>query len=466
MHSIHSTSPKRAHRVVGMASVALATLTLSIASAFAAPVFDKPDADFSGRVWTQGALPGAEATLMGRGFTPGQKVTLYRGGEALNNGEAYTVTDKGTFEAKVAIPAEAVPGLHAVVASASNPSAASVFDLKVVNKLPLAGEDRFTVTSQKLVPGLYQSAYSAKNDRLFVTSAVGRPPVKDSRLLKINPKTLATEAEVTMAIVPSRQDGHRYAAYGVDVDDAHNNVWVSNTRDNTVAVYKQSDLKLVKQFDAGLAPHARDIAIDQKLNKAFVSTPGKNTIVVFDTKKLAYAATISIDSDEDKSFSTMSLALDADGHKLYTVSGSTSEAAVIDTKTNKVERVIKVPGAKSGAGIAVDAKGKRLYVVSQGSDNLVIIDLESGKALHTVPVGQGALNVTFETKSGLAYVASRGAGTVTVVDRDGKVVGNLDGGTFPNHITADGRGDSFLINKSRGADDEKGDRITRIVPKQ
>ena len=45
-------------------------------------------------------------------------------------------------------------------------------------------------------------------------------------------------------------------------------------------------------------------------------------------------------------------------------------------------------------------------------------------------------------------------------------VANLDGGTFPNHVHEDGKGHVFAVNKSRGEDDPKGDRITRIAPKQ
>ena len=459
MHSTQMT-------VARSASLTLAVLALSMASAFAAPSFtDKPDADFSGRVFSQGALPGAEAAVSGRGFTPGQKVTLFRAGEALNNGEAVTVDEKGGFQTKVAIPADAVPGLHPVVASASNPSAAAVFDLKVVAQVPQSGAEQFTVVSEKLVQGLYQAAYSAKNDTLFVTAAVGRPPVKQSQLLKLDAKTLKTVTSVDMAKVPNRDDGHTYAVYGVDVDDKNGNVWVTNTRQGTVSVHKQSDLKLVKRFADGAAYHARDVAVFEAGNKAYVSTPGKNTVVVFDTKKLAHLKDIAIDSDEDRSFSTMSLALDEQGGKLYTISGSTREVAVIDTKTDRVESVLRVPGIKSGSGIAVDPKGKRLYVVVQGSDNLVIVDLASGKPMHTVAIGAGALNVAFEPKTGLAYVVSRGAGTVTAVDADGKIVANLAGGTFPNHVAVDGKGAAYAINKSKGADDPEGDRISRIVKK-
>jgi len=466
MHSIQSTFAPRGTRLLRHAGSVMAALSLSIATAFAAPTFDQPAADFKGRLFSAGALPGAEATLSGYSFEPGQKVMLYRAGEALNDGQPITVGEKGAFETKIAIPANAVPGLHPIAVSVANPAAAAVYDLKVVKKIELTGQDRFDVTRQKLVQGLYQVAYSPKTDKLFVTSAVGRPPVKASELLRLNAQTLAVEASTQPGAAPDRQDGHLLAVYGVGVDDANGNVWVTNTRQDTVAVYKQSDLKLVKQFPNGVAHHAFEIEIDQKLNKAYVSGPGKNLVEVFDSKKLASVGEIAINSQSDKAFSTMALALDPAAHKLYVVSGTTSEAAIIDTRTDKVEKVLSVPGLKGGAGVAVDPKGKRLFLVGQVSDNLLIVDLESGKVLHDVAVGQGALRVAFDAKSGNAFVVTRGAGTVAVVNAKGELIGNLEGGTFPNHVIADDRGDVFVINKSRGADDAQGDRISRIVPKK
>src|SRR3546814_6697402 len=57
-----------------------------------------------------------------------------------------------------------------------------------------AATGEFSVQYQPLAPGLYESAYSARTGRLYVTSAVGRPPVKTSQLLKVDPDTLALDA--------------------------------------------------------------------------------------------------------------------------------------------------------------------------------------------------------------------------------------------------------------------------------
>jgi DNA-binding beta-propeller fold protein YncE len=331
---------------------------------------------------------------------------------------------------------------------------------------PVAPRADFELEAKKLVPGLYQVAYSPKCDRLFVTSAVGRPPVKQSQLVKVNPATLEVEASVSAAKHADADDSAVFAVYGVAVDDARDTVWVTNTRDNTVAVYKQSDLSLVKQLEPGAAKHARDVIVDEIQGKAFVSEVGSNAIAVFDAVGYKPLGRIALESPEgDAKFVPMSLELDPERHRLYVVSMGTDELAILDTATDKVVKVLPLPGARGASGVALDPKTNRLFVASQQSGNLLILDAASGDVIQDVPTGAGALNVAFDPVHRLAYVANRGAGTVTVVDPDGKVVASLDGGTSPNHVHEDGKGHIFAVNKARGQDDPNGDRISRISPR-
>ncbi|WP_256776731.1 MULTISPECIES: ATP-binding protein [unclassified Stenotrophomonas] len=444
-----------------------AGLLLAVAG-HAQPVFDQPASVFKGSVVSRGenVVPGSTAEVVGRGFVPGQQVSLVRG-ETVLNGQPLIVDADGNFTTRLQIPADAVPGTHPVVVRASQPAAAAVLNLRVSPQLPLSGQERFSTQSNKLVQGLYQSAYSPRSNAVFVTSAVGRPPVTQSQLLKVDPKTLKVIKAITPAPVPDAKGGSVFAVYGVGVDDANGNVWVSNTRQDTLAVYRQSDLSLVHQFPVGAVPHARDVVVDARHGKVVASATGEDHLSVFDAKTLKPLEPIALASGvDDEKFVPMSLVLDDASGKLFTVSIGTPEAAVIDVATGKVDKVIDLGNSISASGVAFDAQQNQLYVASQGTDNLLIVDVASGKVLHDVPVGAGALNVAFDPKAGLAYVTSRGAGTVTVVDRSGKVVGNLDGGTFPNHVRADGKGNVFAVNKSRGTDDAKGDRITRIAPRQ
>ena len=443
-------------------------LALSMVAGIAgAQVFGTPDNDFRGsvRAATPLVLPGGTVEIAGSGFKPGQAVTLLRG-ETVLNPQPYVADAEGGFKAALDIPADAVAGRHPVIVRVANPDAAAVFDLKISKEVPLSGQDRFDVVAEPLVRGLYQVVHGKHSDALFVTAAVGRPPVTDSELLKLDPRTLEITARATPATVPGRDDGRVFAVYGVGVDDANGTVWVTNTREDTVAVYSQSDLSLVKQFEPGVIAHPRDVVVDAANGRVWVSSFGGGGLKAFDASGLEVVQEVEIASGErGETFSPMGLAFDPVARKLYSVSLSTGEVAVVDSATGAVDKVFRIPGANGAIGVAVDPANRRVYVAAQGSDNLLIADADSGRVLHDVYVGAGAVYVAFDPVSGLAYVPSRVAGTIAVVDGDGNLVANLDGGTFPNHVHPDGRGNVFATNKSRGENDPAGDHIRRITPK-
>lgn len=408
---------------------------------------------------------GTTVTISGKGLTPGQQITLMRGTTVLNADGPLTVAQDGTFSLDVTVDQDAATGLHPIVVIGENPAAATVVDLKVSPRIPVSGQDKFAILSQPVTRGLYQVAYSPKSDALFVTAAVGRPPVKQSALAKVNPETLETIASTAPEAAPARPDGSEagvFAVYGIAVDDANGTVWVTNTRQDTVAVYRQDDLSLVKQFEPNAAPHPRDVVIDQDRGRAYVSTSFSPEILVFDTKTMEKLDPITVPSNiRGEEFGTMALDLDAKAGKLATVSLNTPEAAIVDLNSGAV-KVIPAPGAQGASGAAYDAQDGLIFIASQQTDNLLIIKEETGEILHDIEIGAGPLNVTFEPVSRLAFVANRGSGTITVVDTQGRIVANLDAGSFPNQLRADGKGNVYAVNKSRGENDEDGDRVWRI----
>lgn len=447
------------------------TLSLLAGPALAETVFTKPLVDFAGDVSAGGVdrapvLKGGKAVIEGEDMIPGQTVTLLRGTRPLN-AEPITVGADGKFSLPLDIDADAETGLQPIVVVTENPASAEVVELKISPEVPVAGADKYTIASEKVVRGLYQVRLNGAGDAVFVTSAVGRPPVKESKLVKIDPTTLKTLAETSPGAAPARPDGSDgglFAVYGVDVDDANGNVWVTNTRQDTVAVYKQSDLSLVKQFEPGAVPHARDVVVDEANGRAYVAATGAPEIKVFDIKTLEPLDPIVIETKvRGEEFSTMALDIDEAGGKLVTVSIATPEAAFVDLKSGEV-KVIPLPGAKAASGVAYDPQEGLIFVASQATDNLLIVKAETGEVLHDVAVGAGPLNVAFEPKGRLAYVANRGAGTITVVDTQGQIVANLDAGSMPNQLRADQNGNVWAVNKSKGENDEAGDRIWRIAP--
>ncbi len=455
---------------LALASIALPGLALA-ETTFPAPV------EFEGRFRVSPAepgkpvLPGSSVTIQGSGLAPGQTLVLQRGTSVLSN-EVLTADDKGAVSFTFTLPADAATGLHPVIAIMDTPSSTALFDLKVSKDVPLSGEAAFTVTRVKSAPGLYQSAYSAKSGALYVAASNFRPP--SAALLKLNPETLEVLAEVTPPPLPEElrrapAEGQPdtgpqpVGIFGLAVDDEKGTIWATNTFDNSVAVYGQDDLALIKQFPPGEVYHARDIKVDAKRGRAYASASATNGVHVFDTETLEKVAVIEIQSAErGGEFSLMSIALDPAGNRLFAVSRKSNELAEIDLTTNTVTRVLPLPGAKNASGVDFDPATGTVYVASQDSDNLLIVDLASGEVKHNVTTGAGALNVVFEPVSKLAYVSNRGAGTVTVVSPEGEVVANLDGGSYPNHVAVDGKGNVFAVNKSLGAEDAAGDHVARI----
>ncbi|MFC3570845.1 YncE family protein [Paracoccus simplex] len=458
----------RLRSLLGVSALALSVLSAPV---LADTIFTKPLVDFAGHVSAggEGRAPvhqGGKAVIAGEAMIPGQTVTLMRGPKVLTP-EPIAVAEDGTFSFALDIDAEAEIGLQPIVVITENPASAEVVELKVSPQVTVSGAEKFAVTSQPVVRGLYQVKANAAGDAVFVTSAVGRPPVKEAKLVKIDPQTLKIVAEVTPAAAPARADGSDgglFAVYGVDVDDANGHVWVTNTRQDSAAVYKQSDLSLVKQFAPGAVPHARDVLVDEANGRAYASATGTPEIKVFDTRTLEPLEPITITSQiRGEAFSTMALDIDEAGGKLVTVSLSTPEAAVVDLASGEV-RVIPLPGVKAASGVAYDPQEGLIFVASQATDNLLIVKAETGEVIHDVAVGAGPLNVAFEPVSRLAYVANRGAGTIAVVSPEGEIVANIDAGSLPNQLRADGKGNVWAVNKSKGAEDEAGDRIWRITP--
>jgi len=453
----------------GLGLLAAGSLLVAAAPALAQSTFGELDRtaaaeiDFSSAQRGTPILAGSQATISGQGFKAGQQVTLLYGTTPLTS-SPLVADAEGKVTGTVAVPANAVSGVHPILVVAQGPYYATVSELKVSPNVPVSGMESFQITTAEVTRGLYQSAYSAKNDTLFVASAIGRPPVRESELVKLNGQDLSVLARTTPQAVEG-QEGV-YAVYGLGVDDTHGTVWATNTRQNTVSVYNQADLSLVKQFPAGTVAHARDVVVDEALGKAFSSATGTPDVVVFDTASVEPTGKITVRSPQrGTEFSAASLSLDEQAHRLY-VSSLSNEVAVINAQSGEVLNVFPVPGAKGVIGVSHDAQTGRIFVAAQGTDNLVVLDGQTGAVVADTPVGAGALNVAFDPVTRHAYVTNRGAGTVTVTDVDGKIVSNLGPAPLANHVSLGKDGVVYVVDKSAGQREADADTLLRIQPRR
>lgn len=443
--------------------VAGALASMFVAAAVQARGLSHPiDTDFNARVSITGpAYPGSTVDIAGRGFKAGQDVQLLRDGSPITTHDIFRIGEDGRFKGSVVVPPEAPVGLHPVVVQVVNPGAAEIFKLKVSPRIPFAGVENFDIATNRLEPGLYMAGYSKKNNALFVTSTVGRPPVRVSKLMKVDPDTLQISKSVTP---PNDSTGQQLqGVYGVAVDDVNGNVWVGNTRTGSIGVYRQDDLANIKQFPDKLVPHSRELAIDSSRGRVYVAAVGTPDVYVFDTRSLEHIDTVTLRSPTRvrEMPSPMGFAIDEVNGLIYVVA-STEQIYVLNADTRKIDKVFNLKGAENATAVALAPREQLLFVASQDTDNLLIVDAASGEVRHDVKVGAGPLSVTWDNYKQVAYVASRASDSIAVVNTAGKLVANIPGGSYANHVITDGDGTIFAVNKARTPDDPAGDHIRRI----
>lgn len=315
----------------------------------------------------------------------------------------------------------------------------------------------FEVTGESGGWGQYQSAYSERNDALWVTTSAGFPPIQDSALLKVDPNNLSVLASYDAPWI-NDGDRRREAIYGVAVDDEHNTVWTTTTRENGVAVYSQETGALLHS-DRGNVNHSRDVVVDEGADRAYVSANFTDGIAVFDTNTYARVGTISLGADARP----MSLDLAGSGADavLYTTDLLTGDIYVIDTSAGSF-RTIDTNGAGT-SGIAVDTERNRAYIANQYDPTGVdVVDLATGAELASIRTPAGTLNAAYDAKNDLVYVTEFHSNKVVVIDAETmEQVGDLEVGNQPNHVTvADGT--AYVVDKSQ-AGNEWSDQIWRIT---
>ncbi|MER8029957.1 YncE family protein [Streptomyces bauhiniae] len=286
-----------------------------------------------------------------------------------------------------------------------------------------------SVESAPVAKGLYQSAYSKRNHVLWATSAVGRPPVASSALLKLDPETLKVEAAYTPPVTDAAT-GAVEAVYGVAVDDEHDTVWTTNTRDNSVAVYSQKTGAHLATFPN--VAHAREIVVDPVHNTAWASGFGDGTLAGFDTGTLKEKKRVTVEGS-----SPAGLAVNNTTGTVYAADLNNDRIIAVSPYA-RTPRLI--PTGDGPISVSLSRTGLTAYTANQAAGTLSEVSLLTGKVTKTVATGAGALSVATDTRSGRVVVANRTSATVTVVDPwKGDVVKTVSVGANPNHVEiADG----------------------------
>ena len=311
------------------------------------------------------------------------------------------------------------------------------------------------------LPGQFQVGYSKKNHKLFVPTVGARGGLASS-LARVDADTLQTEAFAELPVKKNDKGQYGYtSAYGVTVDDVDGTVWVTNTTDNSVAVYDQQTLKLiwtnegVKKDDPNWIEHPRSVLVDHESGKAFVT--GRFFVSAIDLKT-KQVEKIQLEGAPDGGTRYISMNILVDGGKLYVPERTGGKLFVVDTKTFKVEKTIQTQGEDSTvevrpSDVAVDHSLNEIYVSSQGvkgvNSGISVYDLTTGEFKKFVKFGTQALALEHDEDRDLVYVTDFGTGKVAVFDgRADEVIGEVEmNGAAANDVTLLKDGSVLVLDK-------------------
>lgn len=334
------------------------------------------------------------------------------------------------------------------------------------NALPLA------VHRQALAQGLYELAYSAQQNAIFLAASGGRgeqayPP----KILRLHPETLAIQAEIAL----------ERKGFGIALDDEANRLYVGNTEDASITVIDTRNnqvltvIQLAQKInqagsDDARYPHAlRELVLDQENKRLYaLGLWFKDSVLyVVNTDTLTLETVIP-----GFGFLAAGITLDASRDKLY-VSNLQGQLYTVNTLTLGIEHITEVP-ADQLINLVLDSKRQRILATDQGislidgmrtelgaldyrnrgeGNRVLVLDQADGSLLHSIPTDKGPLALMLDEPRDRLYVTNRESGTVTVYDAQSYLpLQTIDLPEHPNSLALNPQTGAVYVSIKNAAD--------------
>ncbi|MGH8215343.1 MAG: YncE family protein [Rhodanobacteraceae bacterium] len=198
-------------------------------------------------------------------------------------------------------------------------------------------------------------------------------------------------------------------AHGIALADTLHRGFISNGRANTVTVFDPATLKVEQTVAVG-AHDPDGIVYDPYSRRVFTFNGGSNNTSVIDATTGKLVGHIALPGQPEFPVS------DGHGHVFDNIE-SGNELVVIDPLAMKVTAVWPLKDCRHPSGLAIDPAHHRLFSVCQNSI-MAVTDSTDGKAIASVPIGEGPDAVEFDAKHELIFSSNGRSGTLTVVHED------------------------------------------------
>ena len=350
-----------------------------------------------------------------------------------------------------------------------------------------AADTPASLTRAPVAPGLYELAYSARQDALYAASAGDRGAgAVPSRVFKLHPATLAVQAEIVLA----------HGGYGLALDDAAQRLYLGHAMDAAITVIDLAAHKVagVVQLAAKVPapgadgqpteryPHSlRELVVDPVRHRLYAPGAGftGSALYVVDTRILQIEKVIP-----GFGFLATGIALDAQRRQVI-VSNLQGQLFTVDADSLAVAKV--EAGGDQLLNLAVDPATHAVWATDQGlamidgmrreqgglagyarrgdGNRVVALDPATGERLASLPTQAGPVALLLDAARQRLYVSNREAGTLSVFDsRQRTLLQTIALPPHPNSLALDARRNVLYVSvkNAMGGDKTAAESVVRI----
>jgi YVTN family beta-propeller protein len=199
--------------------------------------------------------------------------------------------------------------------------------------------------------------------------------------------------------------------------------FVGNMEDSTVSVIDVHDGREIQRLTGFFSPHGFSVLPDG--SKVYVSSLGAHEVAVVDAtsgrmlKRLAIGDVGRVAARDPQRYLSeikgiVNPTLTKDGAFVYAADGDAGVVAIIDTKTDKIVKTLKIGAQPWRAYNSPD--GRWMLVPNNGDSTVSVIDTTSQKIVAQLNAGTEMTGINYALNGSKAYVISRGDSMVYVFD--------------------------------------------------
>jgi len=197
--------------------------------------------------------------------------------------------------------------------------------------------------------------------------------------------------------------------HGIAIDNEVNKGFITDGRDNSVVVFDLTTFKTITTIP--VKPKGPDgIMFDPASKRVFAFCGDGNAASVIDVNTLKEIGTVDLGGGPE-------FAVPNGKGLIYNNLEDKNSLDVIDAGTMKVINNYPLSPCGGPTGVAFDAKNQRVFSGCRENKGMSVVDINSGKVIATLPIGGGVDAVVYDAATKLIF-CSNGDSTTTIIKQN------------------------------------------------